>query len=109
MGVKSKVSVSDLLCAQEKWHNNGKVKGGYDCVASGALICDAGPDLMSNLRSLPFLETHREAPAKAHEKVVGHSDSIRKSESLEAYHYRMSSRNKVRRKVSNGRKVIVIG
>ena len=84
MGVKSKVSVNDLLNAQSKWHNDGKMKGGYDCVSSGALICDAGPELLANLRSLPFKVEYSE-PSPKSEVLIGRDTKV----DVHTYHYRV--------------------
>ena len=81
MGVKSKVSVSDLRHAHEKWQ--AKLKGGYAPIASGALVCDAGPDYMSNLRALPFAETHEEPAASPHE--VRYGRNVRDDDLAEYY------------------------
>jgi len=108
MGVKSKVSVNDLLIAQEKWHNGGKVKGGYDCVSAGALICDAGPELLANLRALPFLEDHGEPMARSSELVRGQNVRKDLAEYYKNIHDRMLLGKRVKsnkhRKARNARK-----
>ena len=101
MGVKSKVSVSDLRNAQSKWHLGGRMKGGYDCIASGALICDAGPRLIPNLISLPFKEEFPEQPARSEfleGRTQKNNTGIREGESLPEYYHRMSKPDKAPKK-----------